>query len=889
MRTNRIRLHRASSWLGSVAAALCVTLTAPAAWAQVHTVPSNPNAPLVNHDIISGKPTTLKAAAAEGLINEDWTWVPGDGSGSCNGSATSGNIDPNPTSINQLDDPGFNPYWSIWCQHTYTGSVGDVFISTVTVDTDGSSGGPFTATYRAEIRANTLPVEVNAAIDEALWHMHRNQFRFNGALTQFNASRTAGPVPMGAWNFPQKTQGSFQGQPSESGAVVNAFEANGYLETGPATSPYTDTVDRGLKYLIAALATENAPLQTTGRAGPGDDPDVNGNGFGVRANAGDPPYSSGMVMDAIVASGTPGAMSTTGPANVINRSYGDIIQDMVDYYAYSKSDNPSFGGWRYGAWNNSNGTTDNSTNGWAAIGMIAAEEQFGATIPQWVKDRNILSLEFTDTESNVGDTDGRHGYVNTGLVWGNWGTSGAAMIQMSMNAIESTTSLTPDERWIRTENFFRRHFNDNPAGANNIKAYYYGMFNFTKAMRTAVPSPVVIIGNDNSVGCGPGGGTPGCSATLAPLDWYNDPVDGLARRIVDLQLTTGVNIGMFAQLNSIGSSNQSEHDTPWATQILTRALFQASPIERASATPNPGAENSPITFDPSDSFHQDPTKNLVLFEWDFDNDGTFDASTPGPTNVLHNFTCPPPGVPCSFPVTLRITDDNSPALTANDIVILDITIPPHPPTAVVGGPYLVCAVGEQLQLDGSGSFDVDEGTSETGQAPFDTITAWEWDLDLASGAPFDTIDAVGESPMVAAPAAGILDIGLRVTDNTAAAFPSAQQPDLTDTDSTTVTSGDCGCIGPLTVRSKSTKNQVVWTPVAGAASYDVARSTEGPNSGFTDIVTGHVTSYATYLDLGLTNGTTYWYRIVPLDGQGAEICDFSAAAAGTPTAGRRRR
>ena len=173
-------------------------------------------------------------------------------------------------------------------------------------------------------------------------------------------------------------------------------------------------------------------------------------------------------------------------------------------------------------------------------------------------------------------------------------------------------------------------------------------------------------------------------------------------------------------------------------------------VARASASPNPGAESSPIAFDTSGSFHQDPAKHIVLFARHFDNDGVFDTSTGAPTNVNHSFACPGGVLPCSFPVTLRVTDDNSPALQANDIVIVDITVPPHPPTAVAGGPYLVCAVGETLQLDGSGSFDVDDGTSESGNPPFDTITAHEWDLDLASGAPFDVIGAIGASPLIAA-------------------------------------------------------------------------------------------------------------------------------------------
>jgi hypothetical protein len=895
---NRITVGRRPLAIGVAVAALCAAgLVTGAASAQVNTVPANPNAPLQNHDIISGRATTLKAAAAESLVGDDWAWNPGDGSAGCNGSATSGNIDPTPTpaQVALLDDVGFNPYWAVWCQHTYTGNDGDVFIATVTVDTNGSAGGPFTAQYRMEVRANTLPAEVNASIDEALWHMHRNQTRFNGAVTQSFQSTTAGAIPMGMWDFPQK---SGTPQISAAGAAVNAFEANGYLETGPATSPYTDTVRRGLKYVIAGLFTQPISLQHwdrppgTGGASPltGDDPDVNANGIGIGVNGTDPPYQGGMVMDAIIASGTPGTIATTGPANVIGRSYGAIIQDMVDYYAWAQGDGLSAagastggGGWRYGPWDNTTGQTDNSTNGWAGIGLVAAEDLFGSTVPQWVKDRNITALELTDIESATADTDGEHGYTNApGPVWGPWGVTGAAMVQMAMDGILATTSATPDERWIRAENYFRRHFNDAVAGAN-FKNYYYGMFNFTKAMRTAKPSPVIVIGANNSVGCGPNNGVPGCSATLAPLDWYNHATQGLARTVVDYQVKTGVNIGMFASHGGVSGGNHFDHENQWATQILTRALFQAGPIARAEANPNPGAENSPIAFDPSGSFHQDPARQIAQYEWDFDNNGTFDVSTPGPSIVMQSFACPPPGVPCTRPVTLRVTDNNVPALTAIDVVNVQLTVPPHPPVADADGPYMVCTVGETLTLNGAGSFDIDAGTSQSGNPPFDAIIAYEWDLNLASGGPFDVIGAMGVSPVVAPPV-GHTDIALRVRDNTALAFPISGQPNLTDTDATTVEGGDCGCFANFAVRPKATKNQLTWSPVAGAASYDILRSTTGPNADFSVIAASHVSSFATYLDENLANGTTYWYRVVPNAAPEQQVCDFSRAASGTPNA-----
>jgi hypothetical protein len=894
---HRMKQGRRPVAVGVVVAAFCGGGLAGVAHAQVHSVPANPNVPLQNHDIISGLATTLKAAAPDSLVGEDWVWNPGDGSGTCNGSATSGNIDatPTPAQLALLDDVGFNPYWALWCQHTYTGNVGDVFIATVTVDTNGSAGGPYTAQYRMEIRANALPAQVNAGIDEALWFMHRSQTRFSGAVTQNNGSTTIGAIPMGMWNFPQKPSGHLEA--SGTGAAINAFEANGYLETGPATSPYTDTVARGMRYIIASLGTTAIGLQHfdrppgTGGGTPltGDNPDSNGNGIGVFATSPFPPYASGMVMDGIIASGTPNAVAVTGPANVIGRTYAQIIQDMVDYYAWSQGDGISAagastggGGWRYSAADNTTGATDNSTNGWAAIGLIAAEDLFGATVPQWVKDLNIASLELTDNESPVGDNDGIHGYTNSpSPVFGPSGVTAAAMVQMNMDGILSTTAVTPDERWVRAENFFRRHFNDAAIG-ENFKNYYYAMFNFAKAMRTALPSPVITIGANNSVGCGPNGGVPGCGSALAPLDWYNEPALGLARTVLNYQVTSGVNIGMFN--NRVGpaeSSAHQEHEQQWATQILTRTLFQAGPIARAQATPNPAAEGTIISFDPSGSFHQDPARSIVQYQWDFDNNGTFDTSTPTASIVTHSFSCAPNPLPCAFPVTLRVTDNNNPALTANDVVVINITSPPFPPTADADGSYLACTT-ETLRLDGSRSFDLDEGRSLSGNPPFDTIISYEWDLDLASGAPFDVIGATGVNPVVAALPGGTRDIGLRVTDNSMAAFGTANN--LTDTDSTTATIGDCGCIGAITVRPKSGENQLVWSPVAGAASYDIQRSTLGPNSGFSQIASGVVTSYATYLNTGLSNGTRYWYRVTPRDAQGAALCPFSAAASGTPNA-----
>lgn len=846
-----------SSRLLSLAAFYCaVTLTlflGNSAFADqpvVTTVPGDANNPTIRHPVIAGRPATLKGAVDAASIGATWSWDAGDGSAPYTGTVDA-------------------THWAVWAEHTYAGNAGDFFTATLTVDNGVDPVG--SQTFSIVLRADTVPNRANAAIAEALWYSHRNQRRFDGDELAVEA-QAGSTIPMGSWNF-SDYGGSVT--VSSQGATLNAFEANGHRENGDATNPYTETVSRGMNYLFARLGTDAMAIQTAGSldADPrNDDPDSNGNGIGISldnrnlvgvSGSIDEPYQLGMVIDAIVASGTPGAVTITGPADVLGRNYIDIVQDMVDWYAMAQSDSPSHGGWQYSAFNNSGGSQDNSASGWAATGIVAAEDVFGATVPAWLKTRNQNGLEFTDNESDVNDSlstgDGIHGYNSNNPLWGPYGTSGAAMVQMSMNALEATTSATPDERWVRAENFFRRNF-DNGAGTNPFKNYYYGMFNFSKAMRTAKPAPVSIIGTvvgvaddaTNGIGCGPNAA---CAAGgPAPFDWYNDATSGLAVTVMGYQVTTGAGIGRFNVRNATGEISQAQHIHPWGTQILTRTLAQAGPIAVGNVAPNPAGENFPITLSHSQSFHQDPNRSLVLFEWDIDNDGVYDLSSPDavpnpPLDVPGGYDCSATGsLPCSHILNLRVTDDANPPVSTTDVVILDLTIPPHAPSANAGGPYGVC-VNEQLTVDGSASFDVDEGQSEAGAAGVDTITAYEWELDGVS--PFDYAEAAGVSADWTFTTVGIADIGLRVTDNSSIAYPSASLVDLTDTDNTFVAVANC-IDADLSVAVVSSNNNPI---IPDTITITATISNAGPDD-VTDVyVVGNLSNLVTINSITPTQGT----------------------------------
>jgi hypothetical protein len=111
---------------------------------------------------------------------------------------------------------------------------------------------------------------------------------------------------------------------------------------------------------------------------------------------------------------------------------------------------------------------------------------------------------------------------------------------------------------------------------------------------------------------------------------------------------------------------------------------------------------------------------------------------------------------------------------------------------------------------------------------------------------------------------------------------------LFDTDSAQVfvrsaTDPACGCVSDLTARPKSGKVQLVWTNMspAPAGGYNIYRGTiaGGPYLK----IANTTSSYSTYLDEAVVNGTAYYYVLRPATASGAETCQSNQASA-TPSA-----
>lgn len=813
MKSSNAFAHLRTAWCAYSLLAIAATAAPPV----VKTVPWVASNPLIPHTTFASQSITLKGTADQQGPTIQYSWDFGDGS-----AVATGNVS--------------NQY-AIEAKHTYVGAVGTVFTARLTVQNTGT-GESGSKTYYVQMFDKNLSTEVNVAIDEGLWYLHKTQTR-SGSND-------------GAWT------GGFAGSGyyGVTAVNVNAFEVNGHLESGSPDDPYTDTVHRALLRLFAWLVPTNIGMQA------GGNPDTNGNGIGIIVNQSYPYYQGGMFMDTIVASGTPSAVTTTGPANVVGRTYKAVVQDMVDAYSYAQYDAANMGGWRY----NTNDFPDNSACQWAAIGMIAAEKNWGCIIPAWVKSSNIGWLAYSQNS-----TSGVFGYTDANPIWGPYATTPSGMVQMALDGIGRGSGLAAPS-WEKAETFMRNNFGNSGGPTVAVKDYYYGMFSFVKSLLLhnvgGVSSPIVMLHST--------------TAGVPDIDWYaaeaskGAPTDGVARTLVNDQNANGY----WSGHNYDG--NQYVFETAQAVIMLHQTLFESGvPVAVAKAVPNPAVAGQNIVLDGSDSYHQDPTKHIVKWEWDLGS-GTF--ANLGPTTTT-KFTSVG-----TYPVKLQVTDNVG--TTAQTVVNVLVAFPPLAPTADADGPYNFCPAMAKWYLDARASTNPDEGQHEPGK-PGDTIGEYSWDLngDNVFG------DVTGPTPDVKPyftanhMGTGSYLVSLRVTDTTATSYPSSGQPNLSSTATAVVVVHDpadeaCACV---TLAADGVLNGISlsWTAYPGAVSYNVYRSdvTGGPY-----LLISNVSALAFIDHSGGTMGPldqTYYYVVRPALLNGDELCQSNETSArpivGPPT------
>jgi len=341
-----------------------------------------------------------------------------------------------------------NPY-VIECPHTYTGT-GPVYTAVLTItDTTTSLVSPpvncppaitHGACYYTSINnpPPNLPVEVNNAIDNGLWYLHNYMRHFT----------TGGGAPAGDWTG----VGGYVDSNSAGGSGVNAlecaaFENSGFLQTNVPWNPYSDDVRLCLNGVFDQLATIGVGSVTDSVFGTFN-PDSNGNGIGVEHNGYPENYQTGMMLDAIVATGTPATLVTPGTTLATEAAglgsggggaytYKDAVWDMVDDYAYCQAlTDPGWaaaGGWHYSCQED---TGDNSVSQWAAIGIIPALRKFAAPVPleTHTADTSWLDISFANNAPAVG-YNGYFGYTSSSPLWGPFADTPSGLVQLAMNGL----------------------------------------------------------------------------------------------------------------------------------------------------------------------------------------------------------------------------------------------------------------------------------------------------------------------------------------------------------------------------------------------------------------------------------------------------------------------
>jgi hypothetical protein len=696
-------------------------------------VPWKPSNPSIAHFTYSGAEITLKGIARGGAT--DYSWDFGDGS---------------PVVSAAISDS-----YNLGIKHTYSGAVGKLFIATLTV-----SNGPDTDQdqYLVKIyessdlsKPDELDVRINMAIDEGLWWLHTNMIRaiYGPISPGYNQ-------PYGYWNE------STYGCPLAAvGTAVDAFQLHGSKANLDYTSdPYVETVQRALNYLLYHTYSFPIGLQSAGN------PDTNGNGIGLVANQssnlydGRQTYIGGICMTALASSGAPNRIAALGGADVYNRKYSEIVQDMADFFAWGQVDSGSGrGGWRYHA---NYSDSDMSTTQWPPLAMLAAEENMGSTVPQFVRDELIYFLNYTQY-TGLDDHNGGFGYNYPDSIL-NVTKAAAGIICHEFLG----TALT-DSKVESALGYIYRHWNDTGSSWDDQRMIgnSYGMYGVMKAMRIPNPDITRVTEYDYNAG----------NQTVNSFDWYyppnTEPREGLAHYIVRTQQSDG-------SWDDVPGPNPA-HDafcTGWRILILLKGVTIIPPeAVICDCDEQEYNWNQDINVDGSCSYHPDITRSIVLYEWDWDYDGTFEPDATGVTATKAG------GYSATglYPVALRVTDDNPDNLGGHqtDIYVCDVNVhePPHSPHAFANGPYLGW-VNVPVTFDASASWD-----------PDNEIVLYEWDLDNDGlfGADDDDCfgaadDALGVKPQWTwtSPYYGV--IGLKVTDAAYGEFPATSDVDYSTVD-----------------------------------------------------------------------------------------------------------
>lgn len=547
--------------------------------------------------------------------------------------------------------------------HAYA-SMGPKFATLTVTDADGISDSD---QVRIDVVAQSMDAKVNLAIEKGL----RWLYLHNYSHIYWQGWRAEGQYRVGAF-----------------GMEILAFENRGHRPTNDIDDDiYAEYVQQGLDILFSLARTQSIGPQPHGN------PDTDGDNVGVYLTDGTrPAYETGIAIMAIVGSGAPDRIATSGPVGVNGLTYAEIVQDAVDYCAWGQNESGGGrGGWRYYP---NYGSSDNSVSQWPAIGLEAAETNWGIATPDFVKTELLLWLAYSQNPNGgFGYTSNYGGRVNVGL-------TGAGICELSYSDIPHS-----DSRIQRTLDYISNNWYQGNSYTHGNMGNYYAMYAVAKGCRIAVdesnlPHEIEMIGSH---------------------DWQDEYNGYLVTHQYDDGHWDGSNYGSRVL------------DTGFGVLILTPAIAELRPVAIIDA-PESVPPNTPFNMDGGGSYHMDPNKMIVEWLWDFDKSDGVDWDDPdaaGSQVVNPGYSLPVGVLADTFVITLRVADNGHSIMTdiAEHIVIVNFEN--HPPIAEPGGPY-AAMVGEIISFDGTGSYDPDSG---------DYVVSYSWDIN-GDGVLGDCMDSI---------------------------------------------------------------------------------------------------------------------------------------------------
>lgn len=529
------------------------------------------------------------------------------------------------------------------------------------------------ATVAIDVVPSTFAVQKNLTIQRALKYLYMTK----GVWDYYGN----GSCMLSYWN------GGSDGR----GLAVLAFEDYGHKAFNDTKKDiYALTVRDGLEYIfynLASTGTSNSPNAYS---------DINSNGVMWFDGSQNMYYIgiSTMALSNAVTSAAPGAerpVTSCSNAGLAGLTYKTLVSDMVDFIAYAQEERGgcSIGGWRYGP---NYCSSDNSVSQWPTLGLAAAAgAPFNVTAPNWVK--TLLQGWITTSQYS----NGGFGYTYSSE-WVNLAKTGAGVIEMIYAG--GGGNLTNALNYLGGYNWTSP---DPWSDYGNI-GDHYAMYAVKKGLQYA---------GITSVG--------GYNWQQIYDQW-----------LVGSQINAGTDGVYWPDSQRIGGSHMT---AAFGLLVMAQGLVELPPV--AVAGPDQEvAPNRPVTFNGSGSYHTDPTKHIVKYEWDYAYDGvSFNPLATGAIVTKADGFALPSGVPTKqFTVALRVTDDSVPPRTSIDTLIVTVNNGNVAPVANPGGPYLG-AVGQNITFDASKSYDINAVgginpiPNPATPSGFDEIVDYEWTID----------------------------------------------------------------------------------------------------------------------------------------------------------------